>query len=524
MKPSARHTKLLLAYLHALARFYGRPPQVTVILIGLNCVVALAQFAAAGFVSPQGELGNGVIDWALGAKVPSLVADGDYWRLVTASFLHGSWSHLAWNMVALLALGCLLERVIGPSKLLALYVLSCIAGTAASFLFTPDVSLGASTGVMGLMAALLWNNWRRRDLLRPAARLIMPVLLGLLGLQLTLDLFMHRVDLFGHLGGLAGGVLGAAWVDSARLLPSTRSQPRVFAAASLAGLCLIYGAVGVGFSSERALLLQAAQPQEPVDEMAVLNQVVTTRPRFTEARLYLAGLLLTAQRGEEATDHYDWAARLAPKRVAGRRTATLREALGDFHLRRAQQAYQEREWEASSRSFLRSLEFSTQDWKRAEAHNGYAWILVDKLNRDLETAEEHARVATNAAPNRFSYRDTLAWIYFKQERYPEALAEQREAVRLLEMAGQDQRPDAAELFFHLAVIYERVDEREHALFNYARAVRARPHYPEAAAALRRLAVGEAAGEESGVDEEFPEPEDLLPMPDHEPDDGRNTII
>src|SRR5438093_223417 len=64
-----------------------RAPRTTLALIVANLCMALAQAAAGGFHSRGGEIAQAPADWALGAKVPSLIAHGEYWRLVTASFL-----------------------------------------------------------------------------------------------------------------------------------------------------------------------------------------------------------------------------------------------------------------------------------------------------------------------------------------------------------------------------------------------------------------------------------------------------
>jgi hypothetical protein len=83
------------------------------------------------------------------------VADGEYYRLVTAAFLHGGLLHLALNMFALASLGPVLESALGRSRFLALYLLSALGGSTLSFLLAAPntVGVGASGAIFGLFGA-----------------------------------------------------------------------------------------------------------------------------------------------------------------------------------------------------------------------------------------------------------------------------------------------------------------------------------------------------------------------------------
>jgi tetratricopeptide (TPR) repeat protein len=121
--------------------------------------------------------------------------------------------------------------------------------------------------------------------------------------------------------------------------------------------------------------------------------------------------------------------------------------------------------------------------------NGYAWSLVDKLDRDYDEAERYAIAAVKADPDNAAIVDTLAWVYYKQKRYPEALREQQRAVRLGE---RTRNPfEMAELYYHLGAILEKVDRRSEAIQAYRMSVRARPGFPfpQSQDALRRLVPG-----------------------------------
>ena len=81
----------------------------------------------------------------LGAKVGPLIAQGEYWRLLAAAFLHVNLTHLAFNMIALLTFGRMAEILYGHWRFLAIYLFSAVTGSAASYLFIPGgLSVGAS--------------------------------------------------------------------------------------------------------------------------------------------------------------------------------------------------------------------------------------------------------------------------------------------------------------------------------------------------------------------------------------------
>src|ERR1043165_948334 len=97
----------------ALPRRRREVPWATLTILFVTLLVAVAQLATNGFRFSSETLGSDVGDWVLGAKIPSLIAHGEWWRLVTANFLHGSPMHLFANMIGLLLLGMLIEGVYG---------------------------------------------------------------------------------------------------------------------------------------------------------------------------------------------------------------------------------------------------------------------------------------------------------------------------------------------------------------------------------------------------------------------------
>src|SRR5262249_48903983 len=133
----------------------GNP--VTVVLVAINVIVFLITLAQGSGSEPGGELYE---KGALFASIPFLpgqgVAEGEWWRLFTSMFLHGSFLHIAFNMFALWWLGSVVEQSLGAVRYLLLYVASGLAGSAGAIIFAPHApTVGASGAIFGLLGALL---------------------------------------------------------------------------------------------------------------------------------------------------------------------------------------------------------------------------------------------------------------------------------------------------------------------------------------------------------------------------------
>ena len=192
----------------------ARLPALTITL-GLTVVTVLA-FAAqllSGWV-----FGFDVVA-GLGAKVNRAIAAGQVWRLVTPLFVHGGIVHLLVNMYSLNVLGPLVERLFGPRRMLALYLLAGVGGSVASLALTPAASVGASGAIFGLLGALAAFLALHRRALGPAGRLQLRQLAFVALLNLGLGL-TPGIDNAAHLGGLiSGAALAAAAGPRMRLVP-----------------------------------------------------------------------------------------------------------------------------------------------------------------------------------------------------------------------------------------------------------------------------------------------------------------
>ncbi len=146
---------------------------------------------------------------ALGMKVNELIAAGQYWRLITPVFLHGSIMHLGFNMYALFVLGPGLLRFYGGARFLALYFLGAFAGNVVSMIVTPQPSLGTSTAIFGVFAAQGVFLYLNRKIFDPqrTQRALREILI-LLVINFVIGL-APGIDMWGHLGGLIGGLIFA---------------------------------------------------------------------------------------------------------------------------------------------------------------------------------------------------------------------------------------------------------------------------------------------------------------------------
>jgi rhomboid protease GluP len=136
-----------------------------------------------------------------GAKYNPAIAAGEWWRLITAGFLHGGLFHIFMNSWALYALAGQVEELYGSPRFIVFYIVSTICGFLASAWWSPSVSVGASAGIFGMIGVMIaLGSAVRADYTQWAVYgLVMGLLPG------------FRVDNAAHLGGLAAG-FAIAWI------------------------------------------------------------------------------------------------------------------------------------------------------------------------------------------------------------------------------------------------------------------------------------------------------------------------
>lgn len=194
--------------------------RVTPLLVGSILLVYLAMVGAGLGVTAFRS--TDLLRW--GASSGLAVQQGEWWRLLSSTFLHGGLLHVLYNAVALGLISWLLEPIAGAFRLLVIYLLSAIGAGLTSVWWHPEtVSVGASGAIFGLFgAAVILSRSQRIPEEDRGGLLLIPLLFGVP--SLLIGWFMPSVDNAAHLGGLATGlIVGAALLPT---FPSYYQQLR----------------------------------------------------------------------------------------------------------------------------------------------------------------------------------------------------------------------------------------------------------------------------------------------------------
>ena len=231
------------------------PARATMVLIGINVVAFLFEILGGSGslntdsrVFAEGALcGNAIGEGGVcGGGGIFLQSDGgEWWRVVTSGFLHGGVIHLALNMFVLYVLGRTLEPSIGTPRFVAVYLVSLLAGSVGALLLSDPrtFTIGASGAVYGLFVATLIMA-RHRGLNDVVQQL------GFwLAINLVFTFTAASISIGGHLGGMAGGALGALLVIAAERRRTSRRNTLPVELALLAGLGLACFAAAVAIAT-----------------------------------------------------------------------------------------------------------------------------------------------------------------------------------------------------------------------------------------------------------------------------------
>jgi len=181
---------------------------VTQVLLGTIAVFWANEWLTGAFNTPLGLIG-----W--GAAVPALVRHGEWFRLIAANFLHGGaftvWLHVGVCALSLYFLGMVVERLLGSTRFLLVYLVSCLAAMTASVVADRAIlSVGSSGAIFGLLGALAVFNLRFRTQLPLGFRQPLRWWIFILVLNGGLSLLVPNVDLWAHVAGFATGIVCTA--------------------------------------------------------------------------------------------------------------------------------------------------------------------------------------------------------------------------------------------------------------------------------------------------------------------------
>lgn len=247
----------------------------------------------------------------IGANSPYLVKAGEWWRLFSANLLHLNFIHFYLNSYCLFCLGSLVEKLIGRSRFLLIFVLSALAGSLASFYLSGHAfSVGVSTALYGLLFGLAVVQFLHQSTFPTVFRISKNEWTWLVLINGSLPLIVHNIDVWAHVGGAIAGAVTAYFltgkIKSMSVLPPVPLYQRVitaFVCAAFSGIAL-FGIFRAQFTGQgnRAEALQSITANETLPAYALnefaRNEVCSRR--CTAASLNVAQE--AAMRAWESTD------------------------------------------------------------------------------------------------------------------------------------------------------------------------------------------------------------------------------
>jgi rhomboid protease GluP len=179
-----------------------------ILLINAGFFAATALYSIKAGAGGFGDIEQHVLA-AFGAKVPLVYLQepqsefyGQWWRLVTAGFLHGGLLHILMNSWVLFDLGAQVEAIYGAARMWVIYFLATVAGFFTSAMFSLHISIGASAGICGLLGAMIALGVRHRN---PMGNAIRGMYVRWAAYMLIFGLIVSGIDNYAHIGGLAAG-------------------------------------------------------------------------------------------------------------------------------------------------------------------------------------------------------------------------------------------------------------------------------------------------------------------------------
>jgi membrane associated rhomboid family serine protease/Flp pilus assembly protein TadD len=443
-------------------------PFATFVLLFLNLAIFALMELSGGSKTPEVLLN-------FGASYGPFIRRGEYWRLVMPMFLHIGWIHLILNSLGLYVLGRILESVYGCGRFAMIYVASGVGGSLLSITLSSSVSAGASGAIFGLAGAMLTTGYLHRSAVpRRWRRAFGGGILPIIILNLALGFSIPGIDNWGHLGGLATGMVlsglipppGLEWMPGSVIEEPSQAMavvPVLVVAVAMAATVNHYRASRdvTRLLAESARLRAAGQLDRAQERIREAGRLAPHDERPHEE---LGALYLDGGKTDEAIREFEEARRLSPlsaraqlglarayrrkgdvaksdqllAEMVGQDAATAdgQQLLGDLYL-------QGKIYPDAIKHYQQALKLNPQD---AAAHNNLAWLYAtceDEQFRDPQGALEHAQQAVELSHWRqAAFIDTLAEALYVNGRYAEAVKTQTLALKL--------EPNNRELQDHMA--------------------------------------------------------------------------
>jgi len=369
-----------------------------------------------------------------GAKVNHLIDEGQFWRLLSSAFLHGAWWHLGLNMFAMLCIGLGLESSVGPRRFLCLFVAAAVAGSLASYAYSPGMTVGASGAIFGLFGAELISLIRLLPVFharapRASCAVLFSLVLGLLflGFNLLLGLVLPElVDNAAHVGGLLAGVLFGLG------LPVERPSRTPSLNTLVLNLAVLVCAGALVFAGWSAYAYACAAP-----EARIARDVARVRQAVSES----------------LTD--------APTGIRGERLRRLLPGpAAQAEFRRGVAHHQRGELDQAEGCYRKAIDL---DPKMKEAYYNLSLILLD---RDQDEAVQMLLTVIGLDPKAAEAYLNLAHVYTSRGSFALAHEQLAKAIEIAPHNGDAQRM--------IARSYDRAGLAEEAEGHYLRAIQLQP--------------------------------------------------
>ncbi|MFJ7934991.1 rhomboid family intramembrane serine protease [Sporosarcina sp. NPDC096371] len=186
---------------------YIRLYPVVTFLLALNIFIAALVYLPV--IGNQIYVGGMGINW--------LIAEGEWWRLVTPMFLHAGFSHLLFNMFSLFIFGPELEKIAGKARFLTIYLLAGVFGNIATYFLQPldYMSVGASGAIFGIFGAFGALVYYTKRILPQLRQIILPIIV--IGIVMTF--LQPNINATAHITGLiVGFLIGLSYFHPKRIV------------------------------------------------------------------------------------------------------------------------------------------------------------------------------------------------------------------------------------------------------------------------------------------------------------------